>query len=85
MKHPMRHLSRNVRKVRRGRKVASRKVTRVVRKLTGDPWTKRRLRELGEWFFEQLLRVMIISAINRVLRCRRAAPGRVMHLRPRPA
>ena len=84
MKHPLRHITRNVRKVRRGRIAASRKVIRVVRKLREDPWTKRRLRELGEWFLEQVLRVVIIAAINHVLRGTHK-PGRVMQLRPRPA
>ena len=46
MKHPARHVSRNLRKVSRGRRELSRQVSAAVKKMKDDPSFQQLLREL---------------------------------------
>jgi hypothetical protein len=88
MKHPMRNVRRSVQKVRKGRKVAIRKIARATKKLREDPKVRRLLAELLHWLSERLVRLLLIAALEQLLRRRGPAtrePGRVIPLRPRLA
>jgi hypothetical protein len=83
MKHPARHVSRNLRKVSRGRREFSRQVSVAVKKIKDDPSFQQLLREVAKRAVEIAIRILIISAANRCLRSG-GEQAHVIPFRPKP-
>jgi hypothetical protein len=83
MKHPARHVSRNLRKVSRARRQVSRQVAAVVKKMKNDPSFQQLLRELAKRAVEIAIRIVLLSAWNGCIRSG-GEPARVIPLRPKP-
>jgi hypothetical protein len=81
MKHPERHVSRNLRKVCRGRRKLSRQVSLAVKKMKDDPSFRRLITEITKHLIELAIRITVISVVNECIR-----PGRaqVVPFRPKP-
>ena len=83
MKHPVHHVSRNLRKVSRGRRELSRRVSAVVKRMECDPAFQHLLRELAKRAVEIVIRILIITATDRCLRSS-GEQARVIPLHPKP-
>ena len=83
MKHPARHVSRNLRKVSRGRRELSRQVSAAVKNMKDDPSFQQLLRELMKRAVEIAIRILIINATDRCLRSV-SEQARVIPFRPKP-
>ena len=83
MKHPARHVSRNLRKVSRGRRQVSRQVSAAVKKVKSDPSFQHLLRELAKRAVEIAIRIVLLSAWNRCIRSG-GEQARVIPFRPKP-
>jgi len=81
MKHPVRHVSRSLRKVCRGRRELSRQVSAAVKKMKDDPSFRRLITEITKHLIELAIRITVISAVHQCIR-----PGRaqVVPFRPKP-
>lgn len=86
MKHPARHVSRRLRKVRKGQRALSRQVSRTATMIRADPACRRVLVELLKHVAEIAARAMVMLAVNRCLRAGLSSRGqaRVIPIRLKP-
>ena len=86
MKHPARHVSRHLRRVRRGQQAFSRQVLHTAKKIREDPAFRKLLAELLRHLAELVARAVVLSAVNRCLRAGLSAreQARVIPIRPKP-
>ena len=68
MKDPARHVSRHLRRVRRGQQAFPRQVLHTARRIREDPAFRKLLAELLRHLAELVARAVILSAVNRCLR-----------------
>jgi hypothetical protein len=86
MKHPARHVSRHLRRVRRGQQAFSRKILQTAKGIREDPTLRKLMTELLKHLAELVARAIVLSAVNR---CLHAGPSarehaRVIPVRPKP-
>jgi DNA-binding transcriptional regulator/RsmH inhibitor MraZ len=86
MKHPVRHVSRHLRRVRRGQQAFSRQILHTAKRITEDPAFRKLVTELLKQLAELVARAVVVSAVNRCLRAGLAAreQARVVPIRPKP-
>jgi DNA-binding transcriptional regulator/RsmH inhibitor MraZ len=86
MKDPARHVSRHLRRVRRGQQAFSRQVLHTARRIREDPEFRKLMTELLRHLAELVARAVILSAVNRCLRAGLSARehAQVIPIRPKP-
>ena len=86
MKHPARHISQHLRRVRRGQQAFSRQVLHTAKRIGKDPAFRKLMTELLKHLAELVARAVIVSAVNRWLRARVSTreQARVIPIRPKP-
>jgi hypothetical protein len=86
MKHPARHVSRHLRRVRRGQQAFSRQVLHTAKRIREDPTLRRLMTELLKHLTELVARAFVSLAVNRCLRAGLSTPeqARVIPIRPKP-
>jgi hypothetical protein len=86
MKHPARHISQHLRRVRRGQQAFSRQVLHTAKRITEDPAFRKLMTELLKHLAELVARAVVLSAMNRCLRAGLSARehAQVIPIRPKP-
>jgi hypothetical protein len=84
MKHPARHVSQHLRRVRRGQQALSRQILRTAKRIREDPAFRKVMTELLKHLAELVARAVILSAVNRCLRAGLSARAQVIPIRPKP-
>ena len=86
MKDPARHVSRHLRRVRRGQQTFSRQVLHTAKRIREDPAFRKLLAELLRHLAELVARAVVWSAVNRCLRAGLSAreQARVIPIRLKP-
>jgi hypothetical protein len=82
MKHPARHISQHLRRVRRGQQAFSRQVLHTAKRITDDPAFRKLMTEL----LRHLAELVVLSVVNRCLRAGLSGrePARVIPIRLKP-
>ena len=85
MKHPTRYVSGRARKVSRGRRAISRRVSGAVKRMRNDPSIRKILIELLRHLAEFAARAVLLTAMNRCLQSGVSVrgPAQVLPLRPK--
>jgi DNA-binding transcriptional regulator/RsmH inhibitor MraZ len=86
MKHPARHVSRHLRRVRRGQQALSRQILHTAKRIGEDPAFRKLVTELLKHLAELVARAVVVSAVNRCLRAGLSAreQARVIPIRLKP-
>ncbi len=86
MKDPARHVSRHLRRVRRGQQAFPRQVLHTARRIREDPAFRKVMTDLLKHLAELVARAVILSAVNRCLRAGLSARehAQVIPIRPKP-
>jgi DNA-binding transcriptional regulator/RsmH inhibitor MraZ len=86
MKHPARHISQHLRRVRRGQQAFSRQILHTAKRIGEDPAFRKLVTELLKHLAELVARAVVVSAVNRCLRAGLSAreQARVIPIRLKP-
>jgi hypothetical protein len=84
MKNSTRHISKRLRKVKRGREAVSREVSRAVRKLKQDATFRKLVAEVGKHLAELAIRVFVFSLLNQCVRSGASERAQLIPIRRKP-
>jgi hypothetical protein len=86
MKHPARHISQHLRRVRRGQQAFSRQILRTAQRITEAPAFRKVMTDLLRHLAQLVARAVVLSAMNRCLRAGLFARehAQVIPIRPKP-